>query len=194
MQIAITGHTKGIGKAISNRFNKHHVKGFSITDGYDIGDPQTRKEIIEKIRECEVFVNNAFDKTGQTELLKEMISCWHNTNKLIVHMNSKAIFFNDESLYQQKLQQGLLFKEYIEAKREQQSIIDKHILKSSPNILNVILGPVESGFGNLLHCEKLTVSDVADYIHFCISNKDRIHTQQVVIDVPNQSWSEISIK
>lgn len=194
MKIGITGHTKGIGKGIYDRFAKEQVTGFSIANGYDIAYSESRKKIIEKISDYDVFVNNAFEKNGQTQLLKEIINLWHNTPKVIVHINSKAIFFNDTSIYSKQIQKNLSFGEYIQEKRKQQAIIENHILKGSPNILNVILGPVDSGYSNLLDCKKMHIKNVADYIFFCISNSHKTCTQQIILDVPNQSWSEISVK
>ena len=52
MKIAITGHTKGIGKCI---FDNIISDGFSRTNGFDITKPDT---FIDSIKNFDVFINN----------------------------------------------------------------------------------------------------------------------------------------
>lgn len=64
MKIAVTGHTSGIGKSISERFD---VIGFSRSNGYDITKDQ--EKIVKESTDCDVFINNAQKGFYQTELL-----------------------------------------------------------------------------------------------------------------------------
>ena len=76
MKIGITGHTKGIGKSLYNYFvkNNYDVIGFSRSNGYDINLDQDL--IIDQLRNCDVFINNASSKDSQLQLLKK-------TNKIV---------------------------------------------------------------------------------------------------------------
>ena len=56
MKIAITGHTKGIGKACADVFSEHEVIGFSRSNGFDI---QAIEPILDSSNDCDVFINNA---------------------------------------------------------------------------------------------------------------------------------------
>ena len=58
MKIGITGHTKGIGKKISDYFlkNNHEVIGFSRSSGYDISKESDRKRIIAQINFLDIFL------------------------------------------------------------------------------------------------------------------------------------------
>ena len=47
MKVAITGHTKGLGKELYNRFDD--VLGFSSSNGYDISNNYERSNIILQI-------------------------------------------------------------------------------------------------------------------------------------------------
>ncbi len=72
MKIAITGHTKGIGKALYNYFSEigHEVIGMSRSNGYDI--TLNPDKILEQISSCDLFINNAYDgNSSQVELLKK---------------------------------------------------------------------------------------------------------------------------
>ena len=74
MKIAITGHCAGIGKAIYDKLadNGHELIGFDIAD--ESGDILNgREEILEKSKDCEVFINNAFHMNGaQTDMFNDI--------------------------------------------------------------------------------------------------------------------------
>ena len=86
MKIAITGHTKGVGKAIADKFD--NVLGFSKSTGYDISDDAVVKDIIEKSKDCDVFINNAYHRDAQARLLYKMYQQWQNEPKLIINIGA----------------------------------------------------------------------------------------------------------
>ena len=53
MKVAITGHTKGLGKELYNRFDD--VKGFSSSNDYDISDTHGRAKIIFELDNFDLF-------------------------------------------------------------------------------------------------------------------------------------------
>ena len=67
MKISITGHTSGLGKALFNHWSNagHNLTGFSLSNGFNIDTD------IEKIAnvEFDIFINNAYSKYQQVELL-----------------------------------------------------------------------------------------------------------------------------
>ena len=73
MKIAITGHTKGIGKAFAKQLHDkgHEIVGISRSDGENIRRTAHTASIIEP---CDFFINNAISLYAQTELLFEV---WH---------------------------------------------------------------------------------------------------------------------
>lgn len=86
MKIAITGHTSGIGKSLFERCDD--AIGFSLSTGYDITHPVERSKIVEHIQDCDVFVNNAFDRYGQCEMLFDVWKSWKDTDKIIINIGS----------------------------------------------------------------------------------------------------------
>ena len=89
MKIAITGHTKGIGKAIADLYP--NVIGFSRSNGYDISKLDTIENIIKQSLDCDVFINNAYYNLHQTVLFEKLLTHWFNNGeKTIVNINSKA--------------------------------------------------------------------------------------------------------
>lgn len=94
MKVIITGHTRGIGKAISDYFTEKgaEVVGFSKSTGYDITNPLHRQQIIEAAVGADVFVNNAYNNfdSSQLELLKGVFRLWGGQNKTIVNVSSRV--------------------------------------------------------------------------------------------------------
>ena len=84
--IAITGHTKGIGKGLYDHFVRqgHNVKGFSLDSGFDIGTKENRDLIVELTKDCDLFINNAYSGYSQVELMK-LWQCqhWHDEHFII---------------------------------------------------------------------------------------------------------------
>ena len=91
MKISITGHTKGIGKAIYDVLSEEHdVIGFSRSNGFNISDP--RKIFVASIG-CDVFINNAYimDTKDQINLFNMFFEQWKDDpNKFIVNIGSKS--------------------------------------------------------------------------------------------------------
>jgi len=83
MKIAITGHTAGIGQALSQQYvlDGHEILGLSQREGNNI---RNTGKICDQIEPCDVFVNNAQAGFAQTELLFEMAKRWSGTGKHII--------------------------------------------------------------------------------------------------------------
>ena len=93
MLIGITGHTRGIGRSLSDTFkkNNHHITGFSQSIGFNIGNSESRKKILEQANNFDIFINNAYHPTGQIEILKEILDLWKDTNKIIINISSQIV-------------------------------------------------------------------------------------------------------
>lgn len=87
-RIAITGHSAGIGQALATVYESHghEIVGLSRRNGYNI---RSTPKIIEKIRDCDIFVNNAQAGFAQTELLFAVYKEWHGKeNKKIINIST----------------------------------------------------------------------------------------------------------
>ena len=78
MNIAITGHTAGIGQALAKVLQQrgHTIVGLSKRNGHNI---RNISKIADLIEPCDLFVNNAQTGYAQTELLYEMWQRWQGT-------------------------------------------------------------------------------------------------------------------
>jgi len=95
VKIAITGHTGGLGQAIFKvaELGGHKVLGFSRTNGFDISNPSVRNEIVALVKDCDVFINNAFNwqDSSQLEMFFDIFSTWKEMpDKTIVNISSRA--------------------------------------------------------------------------------------------------------
>jgi nucleoside-diphosphate-sugar epimerase len=90
MKIAITGNTDGVGKSIFEKLiTEFDVIGLSRSNGYDIKNVD---KILEHIEDCDVFINNAFQKNYQTLLFEKLFNTWKFSPKLIINMNSSCVY------------------------------------------------------------------------------------------------------
>jgi len=83
MKIAITGHTAGIGSALSKQLLErgHEIIGLSKRHGNNI---RNIPKICDLIEPCDIFINNAQAGFAQTELLFEMSKRWKHSRKHII--------------------------------------------------------------------------------------------------------------
>lgn len=87
MNVAITGHTSGIGKAIGEWMTArgHHVRGFSRTNGYDISNDAILDRIVKECEDIDIFFNHAYYDFQQTKLLYLLHQAWRDQRRTIVN-------------------------------------------------------------------------------------------------------------
>ena len=88
MKIAITGHSRGIGKSLFDSLSKEHeCAGFSRSNGFDIS--QQQDSIVQEVINNDVFVNNAYQGMEQVNILNKVWKFWsRDPNKTIVNISS----------------------------------------------------------------------------------------------------------
>ena len=183
VKIAITGHTRGIGKALFDKFQAegHEVIGFSTSTGYDISKDAAR--VVTESRSCDVFINNAFHVTAQTALLIAMLGIWRGADKLIINVSSKGALYPSANT---RLQD-----EYLTPKIKQGEIIRQAMLNGFPQILNVLPGVVDTDMANILTApKKMNPADLANFLYMVTMMRSQLAIQQLVIDVPGQNWAD----
>ena len=85
--IAITGHSAGIGLALSNIFEEqgNKIVGLSRRNGYNI---RSLPKVADAIENCDMFINNAQVGYAQTDLLFEMFKRWKGKPKYIINIST----------------------------------------------------------------------------------------------------------
>ena len=91
-EITLTGHTKGIGKALHTTLSQNfNVKGYSRSNGYDISTEKGRQIIFDESYNANIFINNAYHSNAQTELFTLFFENWmYDENKTIVNISSQS--------------------------------------------------------------------------------------------------------
>jgi NADP-dependent 3-hydroxy acid dehydrogenase YdfG len=99
LKVAITGHTQGIGRALTKLMERSYVVHvFSRSNGYDI--TKDVDAILEQAQHCDIFVNNAYDGFAQVKLFDNLYALWKdNADKTIVNIGSRAKYSNNDNQY-----------------------------------------------------------------------------------------------
>lgn len=85
MKYAVTGHTGGIGLEIQKQTG---AIGFSRSNGFNICKKVDRTQILDLCIDVNVFVNNACDGFGQSEMLLDFFCKYRDSNKTIINVGS----------------------------------------------------------------------------------------------------------
>lgn len=88
MKVAITGHSRGLGKALFDKFPD--AIGIS-TAQCDINNVD---KIIDLVEHSDIFINNAFSGFKQTEILARIFELWKYKDKTIVNIVSRSKYPN----------------------------------------------------------------------------------------------------
>lgn len=165
MKVAITGHTRGIGKAFYDNYASkgHECLGFSTSNGYDISNPEDRQRIVNESKDAVMFINNActYIDDSQFLMLQEIYDSWVGEDKLIVNMSSRItdwVFTPSDTLYEI---------------REQKAKLDQFSVGKSrwPWVLNVKPGMVNTETTKQFPKPKIDVSAVVAMVDFAVKNR-----------------------
>ena len=174
MKIAITGHTKGIGKAIAELFYSDEVVGFSRSNGYDISDVDAVNKIVNAGISCDVFVNNAYYKTAQVDIFEKLLEHWHSdSSKTIVNINSRTIY------------NGPTQREYTTDKKLLRSVAVNAIRNADRKcrIININPGYVKTDMTASVHDlhNMLTPEQLANMIKWCLNQPQGIEVGELSV-------------
>lgn len=174
MKIAVTGHSKGIGKSIYDMLESqgHTVKGYSRSNGWDISTRS--KDIVEDALDCDVFVNNAYQGLFQIDILNMLFEHWStDPSKTIVNMGSKSKYYTPTNL-----NMGTINKDYVIAKKELDKVAKKLMMYTPGRKCRLInLNPgfvatdmlAETNVANPGLLPLITPEQVADVLNWALS-------------------------
>lgn len=83
MKIAVTGTTKGFGKYLLDNWGKE-VISVNLRKGVDYS--------FNIIKNCDVFINHAYNNTDQSNLFGLVFNEWFDKSKTIINFGSSAIY------------------------------------------------------------------------------------------------------
>ena len=174
MKIAITGHTKGIGKAIADLFYSDEVVGFSRSNGFNLEDNETINRIVDSSLACDVFVNNAYYALAQVDMFERLLSFWkHDPSKTIVNINSRTIY-NSPNQRQYTSDKKLLRSSAVNAIRD---------IERRCRVININPGYVKTDMTSSVHAQynMLTPEQLANMVKWCLDQPQSIEVGELSV-------------
>ena len=170
-KIAIIGHTRGIGKAIADLYQKKNytVVGLSSSNGYDLQCSQV--EIMEQLDDCQLIVLNAYVGRGQMTLLKRIYGkfVFEDKKVAVITSTSGTPMGEDEELldpeYAEYCKNKKILIEYIE--QLQQELMNKPL-----SVYDVCPDVVDTDMTKGLweDLPKLKADEVAEAVRYCFES------------------------
>lgn len=166
IKVAITGHTKGIGKAFASYFKDYEVHGFSRSNGWDLFREESLNALVHNIKDFDILVNSAPIGVNQLKLFDRVFELWEGKDKSIINISSiggdmdAKIIKDFQDYYVEKLDGGenahfpsvLDLEHYITNKVNLDKSSSSKVLntnlrqKGLPYILNLKSGAVDTEF------------------------------------------------
>ena len=170
MKISITGHTSGLGQALFNHWSNagHDLIGFSLSNGFNIDTD------IEKISEGEfdIFINNAYSKYQQVELLYKLYEKNKNRKCTIINIGSASSDGNVDRIKPYAIEKLALEKACLQ-------------LQFNSSVCKVLLikpGRMETPMVAHTNSKKIDLSYMASTIDWLIAQPENIAIRSITID------------
>lgn len=165
MKIGITGISNGFGKYIvDNWSSKYEVIGVSLRKGIPA--------VVNEIKNCDVFINHAYNGTDQSEVFKYLFKLWNGANKTIVNFGSSAVH-----------EVNGLYPEYIANKKHLYNLsteLSHGIGNKNVRVINFNPSTLESNpyFENF---NKLKFSELSDILEYLINLPQHLEISEITI-------------
>ena len=171
-KIAIIGHTKGIGKAIADLYQKkkYEVVGLSRSNGHDIVTEQ--EKILEQIEGCVLVVINAHAGRGQLNLLKRIYGRYTFDRMKVAVITSTSGTDEGQDYNEFQVWNKFEYVQYCEIKKELMKYIaelQEELLEKPLSVYDICPDVVDTDMTKGLweHLPKLTADEVADAVQYC---------------------------
>lgn len=164
---AITGHTKGIGLAISNYLsNNYIVKGYSKSNGYDIAKEEDRQKIFSDAEASYIFVNNAYNNfdDSQLRLLEIFYNNWLDKDKIIINISTR--FTNSDHAYSRSKHKIDLF-------------CDERVFNKLPYLINLKPGLTDTVRVQSIMGDRIDVNDIVNVLDYILGIKDLLRVTSI---------------
>lgn len=165
MKIAITGHTQGIGLAIYNSLiNTNSVIGLSTSTGFNINNVE---QIIDNVKDCDCFINNAYCDQQQEKILSELYKLWKGQQKIIINIGSAVTDYprlekdKDSEPWPYRDNKISLVKTFRKLSYEGNDL---------PRLVLIQPGATDTDLIKHINCVKLSADKVADAVNIALKN------------------------
>ena len=170
MKIAITGHTSGLGQALFNHWSStsYNLTGFSLSNGFNIDTD------VEKISDVEfdIFINNAYSKYQQVELLYKLYEKNKDRKCTIINIGSASSDGNVDRIKPYAIEKLALEKACLQ-------------LQFNTSVCKVLLikpGRMETPMVAHTNSKKIDLSYMVSTIDWLIAQPENIAIRSITID------------
>ena len=158
MKIGITGSSAGIGQCICELpFEFVH---FNRNDG----NIHNAELVYQKLKDCDIFINNVWDNDCQIKLLNYFFNKWRDLPKKIISIGSSVSTYNPS---------GTGYEGYVDLKRQLRQahcdIVNLKTTKCKSYLVNP--GVTDTKMTVYRKDKKMSTQDVANIVRFVIENK-----------------------
>jgi nucleoside-diphosphate-sugar epimerase len=162
MKILLTGHTSGLGSAIAKKIS---VIGVSRTNNYNIANVN---EWAQEFADCDLLINNAYDKNYQVSVLEEFFKMWsHNRNKQVINIGSYVADYTRTDV-----QRDHLYWDYRLNKKMLQEACKQMSRSYAWDCKIINFGPIDTPMSDLITCDKINVDEAADKVLHLIKDRN----------------------
>ena len=175
MNVAITGHTRGLGAELARHFTQagHNVIGFSRSTGHDILNQAVREQIQEQLKECSVFVNNAYAGFAQVDLLNRAFDVWENRDrKWIINIGSMTSYFEKNHHHPYAIHKIALDHQAKQLQR----------IRKWPMIMNFRPSVIDTDMGKSMSGPKMSTTTAAGVIMFAFEHRNEFSVKDIVYE------------
>ena len=172
MKLAITGHTSGIGKAFAELCDHKNIEwsGFSRSNGFDIS--QRDEWLTQAADDCDVFINNAYDKFYQVDLLYDLWDKWSALDKQIVCVSSTSPDIPKDHVWPYSIHKAALDHACIQLQNIKESKC--RVIDIKPALVDT--APVDKLWPEL---PKMDVHYMAEVIMWCIQQPEYVQMLKI---------------
>ena len=165
MNIAITGHTSGLGKACFDYYNSRPsitVAGFSKSNSFDISNPTP---ILHGCLDYDVFINNAYDGFEQVNLLYELIQGFKGK---IINISSNSSDGIKNKVWPYSIHKAALDK------------ANQQLFHNGYNVTNIKFGWLDTDRVKHIDEPKIKLDKAVEIIDNIVNDANRIETITVL--------------
>jgi NAD(P)-dependent dehydrogenase (short-subunit alcohol dehydrogenase family) len=171
--VAITGHSKGLGKILYDRYIEKgcNVFGASRSNGYNLNSNDGLTRFYDQLKECDILINNA-PGMFQMHILKRAFDMWKGKDKIIMNIGSRTTQFGLANAMDYGTEKAAL--DFFARSAQ-------HFGERFPHVL--LIRPGHFTGERTLHkkAEKIEVDHVADLVEFMIDSVSKFRILDMVV-------------
>lgn len=177
MKVIITGHTRGLGKILFERYGAagHNVFGYSLSSGFDLNREDKQHFVSRELRDADVFINNAPGIFQHTMLIRALDRMSGRRGTVVCSVSSLTSRYGVGHALEYSAQKAAV--DIVSATHQQRST------ERWPASLLYRAGYIDTDRSIGKSAPKVSVHDVADMIMWSVqaAHEDRFRVNEILV-------------